>query len=243
MTENEFLTLCEKSFAQNGISEYNKDEILKKLYELSVIFAEANAVMNLTAIKDEALVISRHFADCLIPAALLPEGAKIIDIGSGGGMPALPIAIARPDVTVFALDATEKKTAYIESAAKKLGLSNVRVITGRAEELAHTPIRETFDVAIARAVAELRILAEWCVPYVKPGGKFIALKGKRTSDELDAAQNALKTLSCKLIATDDKPLYDIDGTVSERHALVFEKTAKTSPAYPRKNAQIQKKPL
>ena len=122
MTKSDFSRLAAENFVKNGISHFATDEILSKLYDLCVIFLETNKVMNLTAIKDEKLVISRHFADCLIPASLFPERTNVLDVGSGGGMPALPLAIARPDLGITALDATAKKTAYIEKAARTLCL-------------------------------------------------------------------------------------------------------------------------
>ena len=243
MNKELFHSLCVKSFEQNGISRLATDENVDKLYELSGVFSRAIAVMNLTAIKDEELMISRHFADCLIPEFLFPEGAKVLDVGSGGGMPTLPLAIARPDLHITALDATEKKTRYISSAAEELGLSNVSTITARAEEAAHTSLRESFDCVTARAVAELRILLEWCAPYIKVGGSFIALKGLRADEELENAINAVEKLGLVLEKNESDTLIDLDGTESTRHTFVFKKVRKTPALYPRKNAQIQKNPL
>lgn len=243
MTKEEFITLCRASFEQNGIKASIDDEAYEKLYKLSIIFSEKNKVMNLTAIRDEKLIISRHFADCLMAERFFPKNASVIDIGSGGGMPTLPLAIVRPDLEITALDATAKKTAYILEAANELGLSNVHIITGRAEEIAHTAVRESFDCATARAVAELRVLMEWCVPYVKKGGLFIALKGKKAAEELAGARGAIAALGVKLIASDDCTLTDPDGEVSERSTLIFEKTESNSSVYPRKNSIIMKKPL
>lgn len=243
MTKDEFIALCRASFEQNGISGEISNESYEKLYQLSIIFSEKNKVMNLTAIRDESLIISRHFADCLVAEKYFPKNSSVIDIGSGGGMPTLPLAIVRPDLDITALDATAKKTAYIADTARELGLSNVHTITGRAEEIAHTAVRESFDCATARAVAELRVLMEWCVPYVKKGGLFIALKGKKAAEELNGAQGAISALNIKLIKSDESTLFDPDGEKSERCTLVFEKTEQNSKNYPRKNSLIMKKPL
>lgn len=217
------------------------------LFDLCNIMLEQNKVMNLSAIRDEVGVICRHFADSLTVAKHIHEGAKILDVGSGGGMPTLPLAIARPDIQITALDATAKKTAYILSAAQKLGLSNVSILCGRAEELGASPeYREKFDVVCARAVAELRVLAEWCVPFAKKGGLFIAMKGKNGEIELADAKNAVRTLLVSLEKDDEFNLFDLssqDEADAKRHIFVFKKTALTPAKYPRRNAQIQKKPL
>ncbi len=234
-------------FANNHISEFWQGEKRDVLFDLCNIMLEQNKVMNLSAIRDESGVICRHFADSLTVAKHIPSGAKVLDVGSGGGMPALPLAVARPDLHITALDATAKKTAYIASAAQKLGLSNISTICGRAEELGNdVKYREKFDVVCARAVAELRILAEWCVPFAKKDGLFIAMKGKNGVAELDSAANAVKTLLISLEKDDSFNLFDISAqneADAARHIFVFRKKAPTPSKYPRTNAQIQKKPL
>ena len=140
MTKQEFIKVCEDSFAKNNVSAYATPENLEKFYDLTVFMLETNKKMNLTALRDETSVISRHITDCLLAAKHLPEGKiKVLDVGSGGGMPCLPFAIVRPDIEITALDATAKKTAYIASAAEHLGLNNVHILTGRAEELGQNP--------------------------------------------------------------------------------------------------------
>ena len=247
MEKQIFFETAERVFCENGLSEFWNDETKDKFFELCNLMLEQNKVMNLSAIRDEEGVICRHFADSLTVAKHIPEGAKILDVGSGGGMPTLPLAIARPDVTVTALDATAKKMAYVLATAEKLGLENVSTISARAEELGNTPEhREKYDVVCARAVAELRILAEWCVPFTKKGGLFIAMKGKNGEKELEDAKNAVKTLLLHLEKDDEFNLFDLsakDEADAKRHIFVFRKTAATPKQYPRRNAQIQKKPL
>ena len=248
MTKHDFITACEASFAKNGISEYATPENLDKFYDLTVFMLETNKKMNLTALRDENSVISRHITDCLLAAKHLPAGKiKVLDVGSGGGMPCLPFAIVRPDITITALDATAKKTAYIASAAEHLGLKNVRILTGRAEELGqNAQHREKFDVVCARAVAELRILAEWCVPFIKKDGIFLSLKGKNADVELKNAENAFKKLFCHLLLDESVLLQEEENgeaQISERHNFVFKKMKNTDKAYPRRNAQITKNPL
>ena len=159
----DFYNCCKITFAANESLPIPTEEQARKLYELTEIMTEVNKKMNLTALRDENSVISRHITDCLLAAKHLPSGKlKVLDVGSGGGMPCLPFAIIRPDIEITALDATAKKTAYIASAAEHLHLSNVKILTGRAEELGtDAKYRERFDVVCARAVAELRILMEW----------------------------------------------------------------------------------
>ncbi len=248
MTKQDFFFQCKKSFELNNLSEYITDEYLEKFYVLTEFMLETNKKMNLTALRDESSVISRHITDCLLAAKHLPEGKlKVLDVGSGGGMPCLPFAIVRPDIEITALDATAKKTAYIASAAEHLQLNNVHILTGRAEELgANQKYREHFDVVCARAVAELRILMEWCIPFIKKDGLFLSLKGKNAETELQNAQNAIKKLSCSLLFDEALVLFeqDADENISnERHNFVFKKTKNTEKIYPRKNAQIMKNPL
>lgn len=248
MTKEEFIVACKESFEKNGISEYATPEILDKFYDLTVFMLETNKKMNLTALRDEHSVISRHITDCLLAAKHLPEGKiQVLDVGSGGGMPCLPFAIVRPDIEITALDVTAKKTAYILSAAEHLGLTNVHILTGRAEELGQDPKhREKFDLVCARAVAELRVLMEWCIPFIKKDGVFLSLKGRNAPTELQNAENAIKKLSCSLIL--DEKLTLIEEEISEegasdRHNFVFKKTKSTDKIYPRRNAQIMKSPL
>lgn len=247
MEKQEFFEISEKVFAENGISEFWQGEKKELFYDLCNIMLEQNKVMNLSAIRDEAGVICRHFADSLTIAKHIPKGANILDVGSGGGMPTLPLAIARPDVKITSLDSTAKKMAYVLATAQKLGLSGVSILCGRAEELGNDPkYREKFNVVCARAVAELRVLAEWCVPFCEKGGLFISMKGKNGETELKDAQNAVKTLLLSLEKDDEFNLFDLsakDEADAKRHIFVFRKTAPTPAKYPRKNAQIQKKPL
>lgn len=248
MNKQDFFLQCKKSFELNHISEYATDEYLEKFYNLTEFMLETNKKMNLTALRDENSVISRHITDCLLAAKHLPEGkSKVLDVGSGGGMPCLPFAIVRPDIEITALDATAKKTAYIAAAAERLQLKNVRILTGRAEELGSNPKhREHFDVVCARAVAELRILMEWCIPFIKKDGIFLSLKGKNAETELQNAQGAIKKLSCALLLDESILLLeeDTDESISnERHNFLFKKTKNTEKIYPRRNAQIMKNPL
>ena len=217
------------------------------MFFLSEKLVETNQVMNLTAIVDEDGIILRHLVDSLLISAEIPQGATIIDVGCGGGFPTLPLAIFRQDVSITAIDSTEKKIRYVQETADELGLSNVRAISARAEELAHLPeYRERFDVATARAVAALPVLCEITLPFVKVGGSLVAMKAKDARTELDASQNAIATLCGKTAASE---LIFTELTlsgfgISENRAIInIKKMSKTPAAYPRKYAQIKKSPL
>lgn len=249
MDRQEFSALCEQVFFENHLSDYITKENLERFYLLSKLMLETNQTMNLTALKDEPSFMTRHLADCLLAAKYLPQkkGLTLLDVGSGGGMPALPFAIVRPALEITALDATAKKTAYIAHAANVLGLKNVHILNGRAEELGtDLRYREKFDIVCARAVAELRILLEWCVPFLKTGGFFLALKGKNGLIELESAKNAAAKLACTLEADENVCLVEQineETIANERHIFLFRKTRPTEKIYPRRNAMITKKPL
>lgn len=247
MNQTDFFKECEHTFSLNHLEEYITAPYMDTFYHLTEHMLEANQKMNLTALRDEKSVIARHIADCLLAAKHLPKSGKILDVGSGGGMPALPFAIVRPDLEIIALDATAKKMAYVETTAEALNLKNIRTITGRAEELgADLHYRERFDMVCARAVAELRILLEWCIPFAKNGGMFLALKGKNASIELTDAKNAMQALSCVLRVNESLSLLEENDAglmTSERHNLLMQKTKATNRIYPRRNALITKSPL
>lgn len=204
---------------------------LVRFYEL---VTEANSHFNLTAISDERDFIVKHLLDSASAVSLIPSGARLLDIGAGAGFPSVPLAILREDILVTALDATAKKVAFINSAARSLGLKNLLAVAGRAEEA--TFLFGKYDVATARAVSSLPILLEIASPTLKTGGVFIAYKSD--ASELDSAQNALQVLKMRLAKT--KSL-SIEG--NSRALLAFEKFAPTPKGYPRRYGQIKRSPL
>ncbi len=195
-----------------------------------------NAVTNLTAITDPEEIILRHFADCLSAADKLPQNAKVIDVGCGGGFPTLPLAIVRPDLHFTALDSTAKKLVFVDNTAKKLRL-NVTTLAARAEELSSG--REAYDVAISRAVARMNLLAELCLPLVRVDGVFLAMKGATGKEELSEAEKGIATLGGKVGAVDCFTL----ASAGERCLITVRKIAPTPVAYPRPWGRIRKKPL
>lgn len=238
----EFRSKCIDIFAKNDFLPTPTDEQIKKLYELTNIMLEVNKSMNLTAITEESAVILKHYADSVSIASEIPEGASLIDVGCGAGFPTLPLAIFRPDIKITALDGTAKRIDYVRSTAEKLGLSNVTAVAARAEEYSRLPeLRESFDVATARAVASLPVLCEICLPFVKVGGKFIAMKAEKALHEAKESENALYLLGCVQKCEIIKP-YTVDP---ERDKLFFvtSKRSATPAKYPRRYNQIKKKPL
>ena len=211
---------------------------LCKYYEL---LAEWNAKMNLTSITEPREAALKHFADSLMPlrSCELPEGASVIDVGTGAGFPGLPLKIARPDLRLTLLDSLSKRLSFLDEVCAQLGLTDVQTVHSRAEDGARTELRDSFDFAFARAVAELNILAEYCLPYVRVGGRFIALKGKDAEAELGAAENAVQTLGAKIGARHSFTLAE----AGERAILEFQKLSPTPEQYPRREKVIRKKPL
>ncbi len=203
---------------------------------------EKNEVMNLTALTDERGVGLLHFWDCLtLLDTDIFKAKSVIDVGCGGGFPSLPLALCAPDCTVTSNDATAKKLDFVVETAKKAGIDNLTALVGRAEELGLDPeYREKFDVATARGVARLNVLCEWCMPFVRVGGYFVAMKGERGREEADEAGNAIAKLGGKLVDIISIEIPELDYL----HTLiVIKKITPTPSAYPRMNSKIKKKPL
>lgn len=243
INENEFNELCVHLFQRNGLEHMLSPERAEKLYALTQRMLEVNEKFNLTAIKEPRRIILLHYADSLKGAEVFPEGARVIDIGCGAGFPSLPLAIFRPDLNILAVDSTAKRIGYVQETAKLLGLTNLSARAARAEELCREKgFRESFDCATARAVAALPVLSELCLPFVKVGGIFAAMKGKSAAEELAASQNAIKTLGGGEVRFYDTPLYD--GEEAFAHATaVIPKISSTPAVYPRLYAKILKAPL
>jgi 16S rRNA (guanine527-N7)-methyltransferase len=200
----------------------------------------ANQRMNLTRITDRAAAEVQHVGDALTVLPHLPaRGFRLADVGSGGGVPGIPLAVARPDARVMLVESTRKKAAFLRSAVAELGLSNVSVSEWRAEEVGRSNSRETFDVAVARAVATLDWLAEWCLPLVKKGGKLLAMKGARAAEEVPTAAKAIKLLN-----GGGAVIHPVDLPGSEHRVIVeVPKLGRTPDKFPRPATQAKGKPL
>lgn len=201
---------------------------------------EMNRVMNLTAISGEADVARLHFLDC---AALLSfaelRGKRVIDIGSGAGFPGLALKIACPDMDITLLDSLDKRVGFLKNLTGKLGLSGVECVHMRAEE-APAQYRQSYDFALSRAVARLSVLSELCLPFVKTGGYFIAMKGPDCAAELNEAKRAIALLGGEAERVEN---YTVPGTDIIHSAVIIRKLKDSPARYPRRWAQIKKQPL
>ena len=231
-------TLLQEGFAALGLP---LDETALRRYRIyAETLAEKNAVMNLTAIEGEEDVARLHFLDC---AALLQgfdlSGKSLIDVGTGAGFPGLALKIACPELRLTLLDSLDKRIGFLRECCEKLELADVDCVHARAEE-APAAYRAAFDVATSRAVARLRVLCELCLPLVKKGGLFLAMKGPDVAEELEEAKAAVRLLGGSVERVFD---YEIPGTDVHHTVVAVRKTGDTPAKYPRPWAQIKKKPL
>lgn len=222
-------------------------ETMEKLDIYARLLVEWNQKMNLTAITDPAGIAVKHFADSLTAAALMPEGAfSLIDVGTGAGFPGVPLALYRPDCKLTLLDSLNKRLTFLDTVCRETGLT-ATLIHARAEEGGRDPkLREKYDVACARAVANLPVLSEYCLPFVKVGGRFVALKGPDADRERADAARGIGVLGGKIAAVNalTLPAEPIEGIQPmERRLVVVEKVKPTPAAYPRHGSKIAKKPL
>lgn len=208
-----------------------------------------NAHTNLTRITAPEAMAVRHFLDALTVLRACPdlaEGATLADVGTGAGFPGVPLKIVRPDLRLTLIDSLGKRLAFLADLADALGLTDVTRVHARAEESGRDPARrDRYDLVTARAVAALPTLLEWCLPLVRVGGRFVAMKSDQVDDELAAAAGALRVLNARLVADHALvlPATGEDAEPLRRRLLVFEKTRPTPPRYPRRPAEIKQKPL
>ena len=215
-------------------------EAVPALEAFSALLLERNQVMNLTAITEPKDVAALHLLDSLALVGLAGlERQNVVDVGTGAGFPGVPLAIALPELRVTLLDSLGKRVNFLQESCGILGLSNVRCIHGRAEEFA-LKHREGFDVAVSRAVAALPVLCELCLPLVKVGGQFLAMKSSHTEEEIGQAKAGISLLGGRIIAVKD---YVIPTTDVVHRLVIVEKISPTPKKYPRRFAQMKKQPL
>lgn len=218
------------------------DDLASKLEIYAEQLREWNEKINLTAILDDEGIAVKHFLDCLLvtKTADFKSGMNVIDVGTGAGFPGLVIAAAYPEMNVTLLDSTGKKLKAVEDIANKMGVENVKIVHARAEDMGKNPeFREKYDFATARAVAQLRVLLEYTLPFVKKGGNFLSLKAAIAEEEIDGASHSLQVLGGKIEGVNTFNLPDGD----KRVIINVKKISQISPKYPRPSAQIAKKPL
>ena len=225
------------------LNEFNKCKIklsgeqAEKFVKLYEFLVEYNQNVNLTAITDFEEVVIKHFVDSVLPFTMvdIKENSSFIDVGTGAGFPSIPLMIVRPDLRGTLLEALNKRCVFLEKACELVGIE-ASVVHGRAEDYAKEK-RECFDFATARAVAAMPVLSEYCVPYVKVGGKFIALKS--VNEEIEQSERSIKILGGKKAEVKDYTITNGDN----RRLFVIEKISHTPTKYPRNPSMIKKKPL
>lgn len=232
-------TLLEKTVQPFGVTV--DDAAFARLDAYAECLVKTNKQFNLTAITEPNEVTVKHFADCLslFGAVEIPKNAKIMDVGTGAGFPGLVLKLYRPDLDVTFLDSTKKKLGFIEMVLSAVSLAG-ETVHMRAEEAGqNAKYREKYDFVTARAVSDLRNLAEYCLPFVKKGGTFLAMKSAAADAEIDGAKNALRLLGGKIAA--DNVFDLVENT--PRRVLLIEKISQTPSKYPRPSAKIAKNPL
>ena len=238
--QNKLISVANMNEATKGLID---EDSAARLEDFTKHLLEVNKTLNLTAIRDEDGFILKHLVDSVAILPYIKDGASIADIGCGGGFPTFPIAFLKKDISILSVDSVGKKVEHVKNTATLFGISNISVSSRRAEELGRDPVyRESIDICCARAVGRLNLLCELCLPLVKVGGSFIAMKSKTTSEELAEADKAISLLGGCLKSVINYTLTD-GNEVLERTLVIIEKQTRTPEKYPRNNSQISKKPL
>ncbi|MDE5766099.1 MAG: 16S rRNA (guanine(527)-N(7))-methyltransferase RsmG [Clostridia bacterium] len=214
-------------------------EYKDKFEQFKNLLLDYNNKFNLTAITDEKEVYIKHFLDSVAGESFFTQNASVVEIGSGGGFPSIPLKLVRDDLKFLLIESTGKKCGYLQTVVDKLNLKGVQVKNARAEDAAREVIhREKYDFAVARAVARLNTLCEYCIPFVKVGGKFVAYKGG-AEEEIKEADNAIKILGGELEKIEQ---YELPND-EKRTLIIIKKVAHTPRQYPRGQGKERKAPL
>lgn len=217
------------------------DEQAQKFENYYNLLTEWNEKINLTRIVEPQEVALKHFADSLtvLKYCDIPKNASVIDVGTGAGFPGIPLKIYRPDIKLTLLDSLNKRVNFLNEVAKKNNLE-IKTLHSRAEDAGRKKDeREKYDTALSRAVARINVLCEYCIPFLKIGGNFIAMKGPDLSEELDEAKSAIKLLGGEINSVNE---FTLDGA-GKRTIVVIKKIKPTPNAYPRISGKIKSKPL
>ncbi len=232
------------------LNEASNNEGLKfneKKYEQFMrykdLIKEWNEKINLTAIKEDEEIVKKHFIDSMKVFKFdeLKNAKNVIDIGTGGGFPGIPMKIIKPEINIVLLDSLNKRIKFLNEVIKELELENIKAIHGRAEDFAQEEqYREKFDVAVSRAVANLTVLSEFCIPYVKVGGYFVAMKGPAVEEEIKLSKNAIRMLGGQIEHIEKVQIEDSD---LNHNLVIINKISLTHKKYPRKAGMVTKNPL
>ena len=221
----------------------HSDDIYEKFEIYTDYMLEYNKNINLTAITDKQDIYIKHYLDSISILGYfdIPPNSKSIDIGTGAGFPSIPVKLLREDIDMTLVDSLNKRIIFLQNLIEKLNLKNIIPIHSRAEELAHKKeFRQSYDICMSRAVANMSTLAEYCTPFLKKGGHLLCLKGQNVDDELKNCQNAMKKLKCKIV---DKKEVQLPFSDLHHNIVVVEKLGDTPDIYPRKSGTPSKNPL
>ncbi len=238
----EFNEFKEKTIINVDKLGINLSEIqLKQFYNYINLLIEWNEKINLTAITEPDEVILKHFVDSLTIAKYIPDGTKIVDVGTGAGFPGIPLKIYRQDIEITLLDSLQKRINFLNEVIRELNLEKIETVHSRVEDFGKDKMyREKFDIATSRAVANLATLSEYLLPLVKVGGKVISMKGSLIEEELEHSKNAIKILGGKVEKVDE---FDLPNSDISRNIVLINKIKETPNKYPRKAGEPSKKPL
>ncbi len=235
----------DKKFEENlnslgiKLTEKQQNQFLR-YYEL---LTEWNKVMNLTSITDYDEVCEKHFVDslCIVKVLDLTHVDNLIDIGTGAGFPGIPLKIVFPHLKITLLDSLNKRIRFLQAVTEELGLEEVETLHGRAEDFAKdSAYREKYQLCVSRAVANLAVLSEYCIPYVMPGGKFVSYKSGEIEEELNQSEKAVRLLGGKVVNTEK---FCLPGSDISRSLILIEKVKQTPKKFPRKAGLPAKEPL
>lgn len=237
----EYFDILNKASNNEGL------EFSEKKYEQFMkykdLIKEWNEKVNLTAIKEDEEIVKKHFIDSMkvFKFDQLKNAKNVIDIGTGGGFPGIPMKIIKPEVNIVLLDSLNKRVKFLNEVINSLQLENIKAIHGRAEDFAQeAQYREKFDVAVSRAVANLTVLSEYCIPYVKVGGYFVAMKGPAVEEEIKQSKNAIRMLGGRIEHIEKVQIEDSD---LNHNLVIISKISQTHRKYPRKAGMVTKEPL
>ncbi|WP_434291784.1 16S rRNA (guanine(527)-N(7))-methyltransferase RsmG [Clostridium botulinum] len=229
--------------ACNDVNLDFNDKKYNQLISYKNLIQEWNKKINLTAIVEDEEIIKKHFIDCIkiFKSSPIGEAKSLIDIGTGAGFPGIPIKILKEDIEITLLDSLQKRINFLNIVIGELQLKNIQCLHGRAEDYAQEiQHRQKYDIAVSRAVANLAVLSEFCIPFVEKGGYFIAMKGPSVEEEITAATKSIEILGGKI---EDIIKIDIEDTDLKHNLVIIKKVKETGKRYPRKPGIIKRNPL